>query len=239
MVARGDLAVELPPERVPILQKNIIEQCARAGKPVIVATQMLETMITNPVPTRAEVSDVANSIFDGADAIMLSAETAVGAYSVEVIETMSRVARAAEAGFPHWELLAREGAVFTAETHGKKGVTDSISHSVANTAHEVGASVIVALTETGTTARAVARYRPAQPIVVMSPNERTLGRAMLSFGSYPVAIRSFKFVGEAVDRIKKELIKHKFAKKGDRMVIAAGVPFGKRGGTNMVLVHTI
>lgn len=239
MVARGDLAVEAPQEQVPLLQKRIIEKCNKAGKPVIVATQMLESMITSSVATRAEVNDVANSIFDGADAIMLSAESAIGSYPVEAIETMARVARATEKGFPHWELLARAGGIFTEESRGKASTSNAVTHAAVNTAHDVGAKVIVALTESGFTARAVSRFRPAQPVVVMSPNARALGRAILSFGSYPVSIGTFKYVGEALGRIRAELIKHKFAQKGDKFVLAAGVPFGKSGATNMVVVYEV
>jgi pyruvate kinase len=238
MVARGDLAVEAPPEEVPLLQKRIVKKCNRAGKPVIIATQMLESMIHSPVATRAEVSDVANSILDGADAIMLSAETAIGAYPVRAIEVMSHVARATEHGYPHREVLAEAGNRLQ-ETSGSVGISDAVAHSGVNTAYDVGAAAIVALTESGFTARAVARYHPQQPIVVMSPNQRTLRRIILSYGCYPVAIKPFTYVGEAIERIKKEIISQGFAKKGDKIVIAAGVPFRKRGGTNMVIVHEI
>lgn len=237
MVARGDLAVELPPEEVPLIQKDIIEKCNRAGKPVIIATQMLESMIHSSVATRAEVSDVANSIFDSADAIMLSAETAVGEFPVEAVKIMSKVALHTEAGFPHWEVL-EESKVF-GKNGGTLSIGDAISHSAVSVGYDTGAEIIVALTETGSTARMMSRYRAQQPIVVMSPNKKTLQKMILTFGCYPIHIKPFRYVGEAVERIRREVVAHKFAKKGDRMVIVAGVPFGTTGGTNMVLAREV
>ena len=237
MIARGDLAVEVPAEEVPIEQRSIIEKCNVSGKPVIVATQMLESMIHSAVPTRAEVGDIANSIFEGADAIMLSAESAIGKYPVQVVETMSRVARRSEAGFPYADILAE--SLVEAKNIGTVHIDDAISHYVVNTAYDIGATVIVALTESGFTARMIARYRPQQPIIVMSPNKKTLGRIILTYGCYPQEITQFKYVGEAIERIKKIVVKEKFAKRGDKLVISAGVPFGKAGGTNMILVHKI
>ncbi len=238
MVARGDLAVEMPPEEVPMLQKMIIEKCNIAGKPVVVATQMLESMISSPVPTRAEVSDVANSILDGADAVMLSAETAVGEYPINTINIMSNVAKNTELNQPYHRLLSR-GVNERLKGGNHIGTVDAITHYVVNTAHDIGAKVIVALTETGSTARMVARYHPDQPIVVLSPNEKALKKIILSYGCYPNAIGQFKYVGDAIDTICKILLKEKIAKKGDKFVLAAGVPFGKTGGTNIVLVHKL
>jgi len=237
MVARGDLAIETPPEEVPVLQKKIIAKCNRVGKPVIVATQMLESMITVPVPTRAEVSDVANSILDGADAVMLSAETAIGDYPVETIKMMSDIAIKTEAVYPHSHILEKMSKY--TEEHSELEIVDAITHYVVNTAHDVGADVIVALTETGSTARMVSRYRPKQPIVVMSPNKNALAGTILSFGCYPHEITQFKYAGEATERIKKILIREKFAKTGDTFILAAGVPFGQKGGTNMVMAQKI
>jgi pyruvate kinase len=236
MIARGDLAVEVPPENVPAIQKSIIEKCNRAGKPVIVATQMLESMIKTPVPTRAEVSDVANSILDGADAVMLSAETAMGDYPVETVKMMSDVAKKIEEHYPHCRLL--ESMSRSMDGDGVDTV-DAITHYVVNTAHDVDAGAIVALTESGSTARMVSRYRPSQPIIVMSPNKKVLGRIMLSFGCYPHEITSFKYVGEATEKIKTILKKEKFVKSGGKFVLAAGVPFGKTGGTNMIMVQEV
>lgn len=237
MVARGDLAVEAPPEEVPLLQKRIIKKCNTAGKPVIVATQMLESMISAPVATRAEVSDVANSILDGADAIMLSAETAIGAHPAKAIEVMSHVARATEQGFPYSKVLAEAAAMLQEER--TVGVSDAITHYVVSTAYDVGAKAIIALTESGSTARSISRFRAKQPIVAMSPNPRTLRKLILSYGCYPVSIKPFTYVGEALDRIKKEIIKDGFVERGDKVVVAAGVPFRKTGGTNMIIVHEV
>lgn len=243
MVARGDLAVEVPAENVPIYQKMIIAKCNAAGKPVIVATQMLESMIKSPVPTRAEVSDVANSILDGADAVMLSEETALGEYPVDAVATMSRVAGMIEKNYPHKQILHKEilkDNVVTAD--GKiveKDIVDAVSFSVVNTAYTVGAKVIVALTESGFTAKVVSRYRPMQPIVAMSPNEKVVDRLALSFGCYPSHIQKFTDVEQVIDTVKKYVVANKFAKKGDKIVVAAGVPFGKTGGTNMLLTLTV
>ncbi|HEC30815.1 MAG TPA: pyruvate kinase [Candidatus Yonathbacteria bacterium] len=237
MVARGDLAVETPPEDVPVVQKEIIKKCNMVGKPVIVATQMLESMIFSPVATRAEVSDVANSIFDGADAIMLSAESAIGEYPVETVTLMSKIAVRTEAGIHHKEALKRGKATIQKST--TTNVVDAISRHVVSTAYDVDSEAIIALTETGSTARMISRYRPKQPIVVMSPNEKTLRKVVLSFGCYPVKIKPFRYIGEAVERIKRETLKHKFANKGSNIVIAAGVPFRKTGGTNMLFVREV
>ncbi len=239
MVARGDLAVEMPPEEVPMLQKMIIKKCNKLGKPVVVATQMLESMVSSPVPTRAEVSDVANSILDGADAVMLSAETAIGKHPISTIEIMSKVAKKTEIMQPHHHDLLAVGIANESVEDGCCGNVDAVTHYVVSTAHDVGAKVIVALTETGSTARMVARYHPMQPIIVLSPNERALKKVIISYGCYSHNISQFKYVGEATDSIRKVLLKERIAKKGDKFVLAAGVPFGKAGGTNMVMVQEV
>jgi len=230
MVARGDLAIEVPAQDVPIHQKMIIEKCNAAGKPVITATQMLESMIKSPVPTRAEVSDVANSIFDGTDAVMLSEETTLGDYPLEAVTVMADVARRVE------RMPRRTGVP---ENKNTCGTADAITEAVVETARAVDAQVIIALTESGFTARQVSRWKPSQPIIVMTPNERTRAKMALSYGCIPVAIGGFKYVGQVMDEVKRYVLTAKFAEKGDRVVIAAGVPFGKAGGTNMLLVHTI
>ncbi len=238
MIARGDLAVEMSPEEVPMLQKMIAEKCNNAGKPVVVATQMLESMIFSPVPTRAEVSDVANSILDGADAVMLSAETAVGEYPIDTLEVMSNVAEKTESMKPHHRLLTG-GISEEAEKGGRIETVDAITHYVVSTAHDVGAKVIVALTETGSTARMVSRYHSSQPIIVLSPNEKALKKIMISYGCYPIEISSPKNLGDAIEKTRKILLKEKIAKSGDKFVLAAGVPFGKAGGTNIVMVQEL
>jgi len=235
MIARGDLAVETPPEEVPMLQKRIIDKCNRVGKPVIVATQMLESMIHAPVATRAEVSDVANSILDGVDAVMLSAETAAGDYPVAAIRVMSNIAKKTENS--DWSLNRRRNL----NNYGVDQINtvDAITHRVANTAHDLGVQIIVALTESGSTARMVSRHRPKQPIIVLSPNKKALTRIILSFGCYPYEIKSFKGVSAAIGIIRKILRTEKFANTGDKFVLAAGVPFGQTGGTNMIMVQKV
>lgn len=230
MVARGDLAIEVPAQDVPIHQKMIIEKCNIAGKPVITATQMMESMIKSPVPTRAEVSDVANSILDGTDAVMLSEETTLGSYPVETVRVMTDVALRVE------EMPRRRVSVSDREL---KGVASAVTASVVDVAREIDAKVIVALTESGFTARQVSRLKPSQPIIVMTPNERTRAKLALSYGCIPVAIGGFKYVGQVMDEVKRFMQTSGYAKRGDKVVIAAGVPFGKTGGTNMVLVHTV
>ncbi len=231
MVARGDLAVEMPPEDVPMLQKKIVQKCNDLGKPVIVATQMLESMINSPVPTRAEVSDVANSILDGADAVMLSEETALGKYPVEVVSMMNKVACQTEKNYSK--------KIIEQSCKTSKNIIDAISESAAETAKDVDAKIIVALTESGLTPRMISRFKPSQPIIVMTPSEKTARQIILSFGAYPVLIKPFKYVSDVLDEVKRFAIKNKYAKKGDRIVIAAGVPFGRVGGTNMVMVQKI
>ena len=243
MVARGDLAVEVPAEQVPVYQKMIVSKANAAGKPVIVATQMLESMIKSPVATRAEVSDVANSIFDGADAVMLSEETTLGEFPVEAVSLMSRIAETVEGHYPHDEILAHEipgGYVDMASgSHLGKDVVDSVTFAAARTAFDVEATVIVALTESGFTAQMLSRFRPSQPIIVMSPNAHTVGKMALSFGCYPAKIKSFTSIAQVVADAKKYLLANKLVKKGDRVVFSMGVPFGKVGGTNLVLVEVM
>lgn len=237
MVARGDLAVEVCAENVPIYQKMIVDKCNKAGKSVIVATQMLESMINMSVPTRAEVSDVANSILDGADAIMLSEETAMGKHPALAIKIMTKVARKVEDNYPYTDFIS--GKFFRVDDKKVFDTVDAITHYAFNTARDVGAKLIVALTESSLTSRMVSRYKPRQPIMVMSPNDRALKRSLLSFGCYPYKIRQFREVREAREAITSELLKNKFIKKGEKYVLSAGVPFGKSGGTNMLMVWEV
>lgn len=239
MVARGDLAVEVGPENVPVYQKMIVDKCNKAGKSVIVATQMLESMINSPVATRAEISDVANAIYDGADAVMLSEETSLGQHPESAVALMRDVAKKAEAGYPYGQRLRNEFR--RSNTHASDGiaercVVDSITFSAVNTAHDIKAKVVVALTETGSTARMISRYHIKQPIVTITPNEDTYGQVVLSFGCYPALIKPFKYVGQTLDIVKNYVVKNKFARKGDKIVLVAGVPFGNVGGTNTVIV---
>jgi pyruvate kinase len=235
MVARGDLAVEVPAENVPLIQKMIINKCNEAGKPVIVATQMLESMIKSPVPTRAEVSDVANSILDGTDAIMLSEETTLGDYPVEAVSVMSRVAHKVENDFLHKQLLG--GKSGTGKQY--RSVRSSVTSSCVKVADEIGAKYILSLTNSGQGARLVSRYKPTQSILVFTPNLDTFGKVILSFGCHPVLIKKFAGFDVAFEAIRKHLLKDKLAMKNDKVVIVTGVPFGKATTANAVMVETI
>ncbi len=229
MVARGDLAVEIGPEKVPYVQKMIIKKCNEVGKPVITATQMLDSMIHNQVPTRAEVSDVANAIIDGTDAVMLSEETALGEFPIETVKMMADVAREAE---EHITTHRRY------KVH-NNSIVDSVSSSVVHNAEDVGAKAIVVLTETGFTARVISRYRPTQPVIALSPYDFRCRQIVLSAGCEPYIMKPVQYVAQATDQIKALLVKEKIAKKGDRVIISAGVPIGVVGSTNMMMVITI
>lgn len=232
MVARGDLAVEMPMEQVPLLQKRIVHMARELGKPVIVATQMLESMIHAPVPTRAEVNDIANAILDGTDAVMLSEETTLGEFPVEAVATMARVAETVEAE-PFRRPLSRDDSL------GLDSIAESVSEAVVSVARETNAKVIVALTESGFTPRSVSRYRPSQPIIVLTPWDHAIRRVCLSYGCYGYHVAPFKYTSQVMERTKNILVKEKLAKKGDRFVVSAGVPFGQRGGTNLLMVRTV
>lgn len=233
MVARGDLSIEVPAEKVPMIQKMIIKKCNDAGKPVITATQMLESMIHAPVPTRAEVSDIANAIFDGTDAVMLSEETTLGKFPVEAVEVMSRVA--VEVERDHCERFDIE-----ALENGEMDIVNSITKSVVNTAHDVDAKLIFALTETGFSARMVSRHKPTSLIMALSPNEKTCKKLSLSFGCYPVCIDRFMTLSDAFNFVRAFCLKNKLAKRGDKVVVVAGAPFNKKGvKTNMLVVEVI
>jgi pyruvate kinase len=231
MVARGDLAIEIPAEEVPLVQKMLIDKCNIAGKPVITATQMLESMIKSPVPTRAEVSDIANAIIDGTDAIMLSEETTLGDYPLQAVEMMTRVALRVEKD------VYTNGDIFEYEE--SHGTTDIISESAVMAAHSVGAKFMVALTESGRTARMLARYRPSEQVIALTYNEKDANKLALSFGCYPVVVQKFSTVEEILKVVRTTAMEHKLAKKGDRTVIVAGIPFGKSKETNMILIETI
>lgn len=230
MVARGDLAIEIPAEDVPLVQKNIIKKCHIAGKPVIVATQMLESMISSPVATRAEVSDVANAILDGTDAVMLSEETALGLYPIESVALMSKVARKIESSI---------GQVKDFDQPITYGVADCISDAVAEAACHMDAKFVVALTNSGFTARMLSRHRPNHNILALTPNKRSLNKLCLSYGCVPVLIPKYKGIVEVMKFVKDMSKKYQLGKKGDIVVIAAGMPFGKSIDTNMMLVETL
>ena len=229
MVARGDLAIEVGPEKVPSIQKQIIKKCNDIGKPVIVATQMLESMIATPVPTRAEVSDVANAIFDGADAVMLSEETTLGKYPLETVQMMSDIAVRTEAEIgTHRRHKVHSGSV-----------ADSVSSSVVHNAEDVGAAAIVALTESGLTPRMIARYKPQQPIITLTPNEHVMRQILLVYGCYPIKIKPFQYIAKIIPTVNTLVKREGVAVKGDRIIISAGVPFGVSGTTNMLMVVSV
>jgi pyruvate kinase len=233
MVARGDLAVEASPENVPLMQKQIIRKSVAAGKAVITATQMLESMIHNPVPTRAEVGDVANAILDGTDAVMLSQETAMGQYPVEAVAMMAQIAKKTENDSIYRDLFRGIHASDETET------VDAIGRAVVDVAHATNAKAIVALSESGFTARMISRYRPTRPIVVFTPREETARRLALSFACHSFVASSFENLLDVVAESKHTLVQEKLASKGDHIIIAAGIPFGKVGGTNMMMVQVL
>lgn len=231
MIARGDLAIEIPAEEVPLAQKLVIHKCNSAGKPVITATQMLESMIKNPVPTRAEVSDIANAIIDGTDAVMLSEETTLGDFPVEAVKIMTRVALRVEK-----EVYTRDTIAEYAESH---GVTDVVSQSAVRVAHSVGASLIVALTRKGRTPRMISRYRPAEMVLALSDKQEDLNKMILLYGCYPLLVPTFKTTEEIMEIVRKTTLENGLTKKGDKVVIVAGMPYGTSSETNFVLVETV
>lgn len=233
MVARGDLGVEIPAEDVPLAQKTMIEKCNRVGKPVITATQMLDSMQRNPRPTRAEASDVANAIFDGTDAIMLSGETAAGKYPVESVLTMSRIAEKAESALKYRE-------IFEKQSHAQQTtVTEAISQAVANSALDLNAKAIITSTETGYTARMVSKYRPKSPIIAVTTVDQTLRRLALAWGVTPVKGKQAASTDELFDCAMKGGVESGLVKEGDLVVITAGVPLGRSGSTNLVKISQI
>jgi pyruvate kinase len=231
MIARGDLAIEIPAEEVPLVQKLMISKCNAVGKPVITATQMLESMIKNPVPTRAEISDIANAIIDGTDAIMLSEETTLGDFPVEAVKVMTRIACRVEK-----EVYTRDTIAEYDESH---GVTDVVSQSAVRAAHNVGAKLIVALTRSGKSARMIARYRPAERVLALSDAPENLNKLMLTFGCYPLVAPTFKTVDEIMTIVRGVTMDAELVKKGDKIVIVAGMPFGTSADTNFILVETV
>ncbi len=233
MVARGDLGVDIPLEKVPLIQKEIIAKCNRAGKPVITATQMLESMINAARPTRAEVTDVANAIFDGTDATMLSAETSIGKYPVAAVKTMAKIARETEKKLPYDHLLAERSQWIERETD------ELISYSACHTAARLRAAAIVAFTQSGSTARRVAKYRPRVPTLAITPDEAVSGQLRLHWGVYPFATAeaaSLKELFASGAALTREL---GITRPGDLIVITGGVPIGITGSTNLLKVEKI
>lgn len=234
MVARGDLGVEIPTELVPITQKRMIQMCNREGKPVITATQMLDSMIRNPRPTRAETTDVANAIFDGTDAVMLSGETAAGKYPLEAVNVMARIALAAEESLDYEELLTKRMAMLEGQ-----GVTEAVSHATARAALELDATAILTATSSGFTAKKVSRLRPKSPIIACTVTKEVSRQLNLIWGVYPLIIGD----ANSTDRIFEVSVdmskKAGFIDDGDLVVISAGVPVGISGATNIMKIQLV
>ncbi|SFH74038.1 pyruvate kinase [Pisciglobus halotolerans] len=232
MVARGDLGVEIPTEEVPIVQKEMIAKCNRLGLPVITATQMLDSMQVNPRPTRAEASDVANAIFDGTDAIMLSGETAAGDYPIEAVQTMANIAKRTE------EALIGQDA-FALKLFDQGDMTEAIGQSVGHTARNLGINTIVAATESGHTAQMISKYRPKSDIVAVTFSERTQRGLALTWGVYATVSEKPESTDDMFNLATKISQEEGFAKEGDLIIITAGVPVGERGTTNLMKIQMI
>jgi pyruvate kinase len=233
MVARGDLGVDIPLEKVPLVQKDIVKKCNQAGKPVIIATQMLESMVNAPRPTRAEVTDVANAIFDGTDAIMLSEETSTGKYPIQAVKMMARIAREVEGKLPYEQMLAEHGRWLEQKTD------ELISYNACHTAQSLEAAALVAFTQSGSTAGRVSKYRPRMPILAITTDAAVVGRLMLRWGVYPFQIAGPSSVKELFAtgaKLSKEL---GLAKTGDLIVITGGIPVGVAGSTNLLKVEKV
>ncbi len=232
MVARGDLGVEVPLEDVPSLQKKLIQRGIAAGKPVITATQMLDSMIKNPRPTRAEATDVANAIYDGTSAIMLSGETAVGAYPVEAVETMVRIALRAEADMDYIRRFSRDTSAST-------DVTNAISHATVTSAHDLNASAIITVTKSGSTARILSRYRPACVIVGCTTEKHVWRQLALSWGTVPLMIAEESNTDDLFEHAVDAAVQNGLVHDGELVVLTAGVPLGISGTTNLMKVHVV
>jgi pyruvate kinase len=230
MVARGDLGVELPPETVPPLQKRILAACRIAGKPAIVATQMLDSMVHSPTPTRAEASDVATAVYDGTDAVMLSAESASGEYPVEAVAMMDRILRSVEAD-PHYRTL-----MDASRREPEASTADAISAAARQCAHTLSAAAIVTYTTTGSTTLRSARERPDVPILCLTPSLDTARRMTLAWGVHPVKTKDAANFADMVQRAVSVARHEELAKPGQRLVITAGVPFGTPGATNILRI---
>jgi pyruvate kinase len=230
MVARGDLGVEISPEWVPVVQKKVIERANEAGIPVITATQMLESMTAAPRPTRAETSDVANAILDGTDAVMLSAETAVGRYPIEAVRTMHRIACAVESSQP---------GIFTSRRRGHRETARAVAQAAATVAREIGARAIVVITRTGRTAELLSTERPATPLLAFAETEATARRLTLWWGITCYATPFMENTDAMVFHLESELIRRRHVAIGDNMVLVGSTPVVARGRTNFLKVHRV
>ncbi len=235
MVARGDLGIEIASERVPLIQKDIIDKCKRAGTPVIIATQMLESMIEHPRPTRAESSDVANAVLDGTDAIMLSGESAVGKYPFEAVKVMDKICRSVETKADR----IYYGMRYMKPGASEKQVIESLSYSCVSIAHDVEAHAIATITHSGKTAKRIAKYRPQIPIIAFTESDVVLKQLKLVWGVTPIKIEQLFDTDRSVKVMEDYLKEHGFVSPGDRVVLATGIPIAQRGRTNMVTITTI
>jgi pyruvate kinase len=233
MVARGDMGVEIPFEQIPAIQKDIISRGYRAGKQVITATQMLESMITNSRPTRAEITDVANAIYDGTSAIMLSGETAAGHHPVEAVKTMALIAETTENDINYISRFIKR------PSDNVKNITNAISHAAVTTAHDLGIKAIITVTKTGSTARNLSKFRPACTIIGCTPNETVCRQMSLSWGVEPIMITEKENTEELFKCAIDASVKNGFLEDGDVAVLTAGIPLGIAGNTNMLKVATI
>lgn len=233
MVARGDMGVEIPLEDVPGLQKSIIKNCVQSGKPVITATQMLDSMMKNPRPTRAEATDVANAIYDGTSAIMLSGETAAGAYPIEAVETMVRIALKTESDINYVSRFA------SGNFNAKTDITAAISHATVTSAHDLKASAIITVTKGGGTARMISRYRPDCPIISCTTSKTVYNQLSLSWGVTPLIINEEKNTDDLFNHAVEAAVRTQLIHDGELVVLTAGVPLGISGTTNLMKVHTV
>ena len=233
MVARGDLAVEVPLEKVPIIQKNIICKCNKFGKPVITATQMLKSMVDNPRPTRAEAADVANAMLDGSDAVMLSEETAIGNHPIETVRTMHNILVTAERTYgSNWALP-------TQKTFGEITVAAAVSRAVVIMAEDLDACAIVTPTSSGSTTRMIARFRPQRPVVALCTNREVQMKLCVVWGVFPILAEDLKTTTDFFELVKKRVKEFQFVKPGDRIIVTAGLPAGSPGKTNVIKVEEI
>jgi len=235
MVARGDLGVEIPLEQVPLVQKRAVRLAREQGKPVIVATQMLESMIEHSRPTRAEASDVANAVLDGADALMLSGETSVGAYPQETVSLMARLIEAAESG----AAAERNPAVLRAADLKVAGTADAIAHAAVRVALDLDARALVAFTQSGASAKRVARYRPALPLLAFTTEPAVRSQLALTWGLETFVVPHVSHTDGMIEQVDRALLDLGRAAKGDRVVIVAGTPVGAVGSTNTLRVHRL
>lgn len=233
MVARGDLGVEIPSEEVPLIQKTLIKKCNQAGKPVITATQMLDSMEHSPRPTRAEASDVANAILDGSDAIMLSGETAAGMYPVESVMMMNRIALFTENSVDY------RSVVSTRSREREGNMTEAIGQAAAYTALNLNVKAVLAPTRSGQTAKMIAKYRPGCPIIALTSSEKCSKMLSLVWGVYPIVGSNTSTIDEILEESVEESVKHQYVSHGDVVIITAGVPVGEVGTTNLMKIHVI